>query len=105
MRIIASIDAQKARADETNDNYAVWIHSINVLRRYSEERLSAMAPPELPAMSSSKEAQAWRALSANLAIALDAGDPDALDVLKTPYGNLTAREWLAAREQKKGTAQ
>jgi hypothetical protein len=63
--------------------------------------LETLAPQEPVQRSSGREARAWRAFSARLARALDAGDPTALDRLQVPYGGLTAREWLAAREEKK----
>jgi hypothetical protein len=67
-------------------------------------RLDAMPPVE-PRPSASRETRAWRSFSAKLAAALDEGDPTALDRLKTPYGGMTAREWLAAREEKKGKSE
>lgn len=102
-RIVDSIDAQKARVAEEGVSDPKWLTKINRLRGYAKARLDAMAPPEAP-VSSSKEARAWKLFSARLAAELDAADPEALDTLKTPYGGMTAREWLTAREEKKEMA-
>lgn len=103
VRIINSIDAQKQRADGVGPTHDKWLVSVNALRRHAKRRLDMMVPVEsvhLGAISTSKEARAWRAFSARLAVALHEGDSSALDSLTTPYGGLTARQWMTAREQK-----
>lgn len=99
-RVIDSIDAQKTRVAEEGDVDQKWLHSINGLRRHAKARLDAIAPTVAPVISGSKEARAWRRFSARLAGVLESADHPALDELKAPYGGLTAREWLAAREEK-----
>lgn len=99
-RMIASIDAQKERIAQTGTTKANWLSGVNALRRHTKARLDAMGPEEAPMVSTSKEARAWRAFSFQLAGALEAGNPLALDTITTPYGGLTARQWLTAREQK-----
>lgn len=100
-RIISSIDEQIERVTLSGTAEESWLMSINALRRYAKLRYDTM-PSDTPiqAMSTTKEARAWRAFSARLAHILDGYDPTALDDLKTPYGGLSAREWLAAREEK-----
>lgn len=103
-RLVDSVDAQKARVAVEGASDPNWLRNANRLRNYAKTRLDAMAPPEAPILSSSKETRAWRSFSAQLASALAAADPRALDTLKTPYGGMTAREWLTAREEKKEMA-
>lgn len=103
-RMIGSIDSQVTRVTEEEEPDPKWLGSITTLRGYVKARLDAMAPPELPPVASSKEARAWRAFSAQLAEALGEVHPRALDALRTPYGGLTARQWLDAREEKKELA-
>jgi hypothetical protein len=100
-RLIESITEQKVRAEERGTVGAAWLKGVNSLQRLARGRLETLAPQEPVQRSSGREARAWRAFSARLARALDAGDPTALDRLQVPYGGLTAREWLAAREEKR----
>lgn len=99
--IIASIDAQQARVSDGDD--PKWVKSMVTLRRLCQARLSALSPSQTP-ISSTREARAWRAFSARLAMALDDHDPTALDSLQAPYGGLTARQWLDARHAKREDA-
>jgi len=100
--IVESIDEQKARILSAGTEDPVWLRNIDALRRYVIVRLDSMGAAPVPVLSTSKEAARWRSFSAQLAMALETGDTDALDRLKTPYGGLTARAWLAAREEKTG---
>ena len=95
-RMVTSIDEQKRRNGGDDEK---WVRGINRLRALVKGRLDALPAPT--PQSSNKETQAWRAFSARLALILDDYDPTALDEIKAPYGGLTAREWLAAREEKK----
>lgn len=99
--LIESIDWQKVRAANGAPPDPSWLRNIDKLRGYAKKRLDAMPPSTMRVVSSSKEARAWRAFSARLARALGILDPVALDRLRTPYGDMTAREWLAAREGKR----
>lgn len=100
-RLIASIDAQQARAVLETEKDRLWLRGIMSLQRWARERLDVMpARVELPT-SGTKEARAWRALSAMLADELRIAAPEALDRLKAPYGGLTVNEWMTARENKK----
>lgn len=100
-RMIASIDVQKERAALLDSTDAKWVYGVNLLRRYAKARLDVMAPLDDEAMvSETKSSRAWRAFGARLAQAMSEGDCEALDTIQTPYGGLTTREWLAAREEK-----
>ena len=103
-RMIVSIDAQKVRAAlrEPMDTPEArrWLHGIGLLRGYVTRRLEEMPTPvELPS-SSTKEARAWRAFSAQLADELAKVDPEALERIRAPYGVLTASQWRSARQAK-----
>lgn len=106
--MIRSIDRQKERVSATSEpgESASWFASVGKLRGYVMARLEPLGAPDEPAepVSSRKEAKAWRAFSAKLAAFLDVADPEALDQIKAPYGDLTARQWLIAREGKKVAA-
>lgn len=102
-RMIESIDAQRARAAETGGDDERWLHGMADLRRYTVKRLDAMPPPI--GASGSKESKAWRAFAAQLAEELAIVDPLTLNKLRTPYGGLTAREWLKARNEKREAVQ
>jgi hypothetical protein len=67
------------------------------LRRLCNRRLEAIAEPPV---SHNKETRKWKGYAAHLATVIEALDPFALDGIKTPYGDMTAREWLSAREEK-----
>lgn len=99
-RMIDSIDSQKERVSEQIGDTEDWLKKINALRRWCQSRLDAMAPREAATISNTKETRAWKSFSARLAQALADDDVEALDKLRAPYGGLTAREWLAAREEK-----
>ena len=62
--------------------------------------LPGMEPVEVAARSNTKEAQAWRAFSARLARRLEEAAPGALETIWTPYGGMTAAQWLAVREER-----
>lgn len=95
-RIVTSIDEQKSRVlSESGAMPDAWLKSVDALRSYASARLSRLLPP-----SNTKEIRAWKTFSARLATALERVDPVALDLLETPYGGLTAAEWLAARDTK-----
>jgi len=99
--MIQSIDHQKERATAAGNAAPGWVTSIDGLRRLLKMRLDVLIPEvEQPARSSNKETRAWRSFSARLAAILREDDHPALDDLKAPYGGLTAREWLNAREEK-----
>jgi hypothetical protein len=101
-RMVGSIDAQKERAiREEGVPDPKWLKGMDLLRRYAKERLDSMAPPRAAVISGSREARAWKSFSVRLARALESGDLAAIDKLTTPYGGMTAREWLAAREEKR----
>lgn len=99
-RMIDSIEMQKERSrlDHTIDMN--WVYRMNTLQKYVKIRLSAMGPSEGVMESRSKESRAWRHFSARLAQALIEQDWEAVDEIKTPYGDLTARQWLYARKAK-----
>lgn len=100
-RIIQSIDAQKERIVNSGTAEPRWLTSIDALRRLLQSRLSEIEPTiEEPRTSANRETRAWRSFSARLAAVLEEDDHPALDAMKTPYGGLTAREWLAARDEK-----
>jgi len=101
-RIIESIDDQVRRASERSDTPPTedWLRRVNTLRRYVGNRLSEMEPVEVAARSNTKEAQAWRAFSARLARRLEEAAPGALETIWTPYGGMTAAQWLAVREER-----
>lgn len=101
--IITSIDFQKKRSEESGRTDTSWLTKIDTLRFLASGRLERMAPEPQNA-SGRKEAQAWRSFAAKLAQALEDGDSGALDTLRTPYGNMTASEWLAARDEKAGAS-
>jgi len=96
--IIQSIDRQIERIGDADPE---WRRGASVLRRYANDRLSKMAPEPQGMVPGSKEARAWRAFSARLARALAENDSAALDRIQTPYGGLTAREWLSVREERR----
>jgi len=102
-RMIESLDAQKARAVRDGISDSRWLHGMGDLRRYALRRLEVMPLPI--GGSSSKESKAWRAFSARLAEELLVVDPLTLNKLKAPYGDMTAREWLKARNEKREVAQ
>lgn len=95
-RLIESLDDQLERAEEPSED---WVRRVTALRRYAATRLAKIAPSGL---SSTKEAKAWRAFGAKLAGALEESDPDVLHEIKTPYGALSAAQWLAVRREKRG---
>jgi len=103
-RLIESIDDQKERAVREHDADPSWLRSVNTLQRLAKGRLEALEALEgtgSPAtLASSREARAWRGFAARLARILAEADPEALQRLRTPYGGLTAAEWLSAREEK-----
>lgn len=96
-QIINSIDEQKKRVRDDDR----WLKTVTSLRRWCKERLDALPVSDLPVVSGSKEAQVWRAFAARLAVVLDDYDPTALENMQAPYGGLTAREWIDAREEKR----
>lgn len=102
-RIIASIDVQRLNAAQKGTTTPEWLRSINSLQQWSRERLEALPAPQSAPVSVSREARLWRALAAELAHALACGDLDAIDRVKTPFGNLTARQWISARADKEAT--
>lgn len=101
IRIVTSIDAQKKRIALRNEPTDTnWVNSANKLQNLAQARLDEM-PVERESMGpTSKEARAWRAFSARLAVVLHDRDPEALDGLEAPYGGMTARQWLSARNAK-----
>lgn len=99
-RMIDSIDGQIERITAEGTATESWLKGINSLRRLVKLRLDALVILTEYGPSTSKEIRAWRTFSALLAAALDEEDSSALDALKTPYGGLTAREWLAVRREK-----
>lgn len=99
-RLIESIDEQRERALREDTADPKWLHSISTLQGLARTRLEEIAPHEPPVRSSTKEARAWRGFAARLARVLAESDPAALHRLQTPYGGLTAAEWLSAREEK-----
>ena len=101
-RIVDSIDLQKTRVAAEGATEESWLIKVNALRRHAKKRLDAIGPCHTANLTSSKEARAWRAFSARLAGALEQSDPVALEAITTPYGGLTARQWLEARDQKQG---
>lgn len=98
-RMIDSIDSQKKRVAETGSSETGWLHGINLLRRLASARLDTMPPP-MDGAGGAKQAKAWRAFSAELAEELESVAPAALTRIKTPYGGLTALQWLSARREK-----
>jgi len=98
-RIIHSIDLQKARVDASGTVDAKWLSSVNALRRHASARLDVMPPSTAP-VSANRDVRAWRSFSARLARLLDESTPGVLDHVEAPYGGLTARQWLEAREAK-----
>lgn len=96
-QIIASIDRQRARIGDTDPE---WTRKVMVLRGFAKARLDAMPAPHV-GLSSTKEARAWRAFSARLARQLAKSDPAALEAMKTPYGGLSAAQWLNERGDQK----
>lgn len=104
-RIISSIDDQKARVREAGTGDTRWLKAVDSLRGYAVRRLDSLPAASEPVMSVTKETRAWKEFSATLAVVLDDYDPTALDNLQAPYGGLTAREWLLARDAKKGVKQ
>lgn len=99
-RIIDSIEAQKERAREEGQTDTSWVHRMNTLHRYVKQRLEAMGASEGVIESRTKEARAWKAFGARLAAALADEAWEAIDEIHTPYGQLTARQWLESREAK-----
>lgn len=99
-RMVDSIDFQRNRALSAGTAAPGWLTSLDALRRLLTLRLVPLGPDPEPVRSNNKEIRAWRSFSARLAAVLREDDHPALDDLKTPYGGLTAREWLAAREEK-----
>jgi hypothetical protein len=101
IRMVESIDFQRSRAISAGTAAPGWLNALDALRRLLSLRLEPLAPPDGAfRVSSNKETRAWRSFSARLAAVLVEDDHPALDSLKTPYGGLTAREWLAARDEK-----
>lgn len=101
VKIITSIDAQRLRAAEAGTTTEGWLRGINALQRWSQERLAALPPASVPMLvSGSREARAWRGLSARLAEELERIAPEALEEFQTPYGGLTLSQWLKARREK-----
>lgn len=98
-RLIDNIDGQLARVGDTDD--ARWIAGITALRGSCQRRLDALPPAPTPRLSNNKETRAWRGFAARLAEVIEEIDPEVLDELKAPYGAMTARQWLKAREEKK----
>jgi hypothetical protein len=96
-QIIASIARQRERIGDTDPE---WVRRSSRLSDLARDRLEAM-PPTVSSTSSTKEARAWRAFSARLARELAKSDPEALDALKTPYGGLSAAQWLYERGEGK----
>ena len=96
-RMVESIDAQIERAVEPTKG---WLQRIHTLRRYVTLRLDQMPPLDVPIRSANKEARAWRAFSARLARSIRETNPEALNQIWTPYGGMTAAQWLSAREEK-----
>src|SRR5690606_35946151 len=83
--MVNSIDAQLDRVRSEGGGDAKWFRSIEGLKRHVRARYDALPPPVAPVVASSREARGWRAFSARLAAALEAGDTEALDSIKTPY--------------------
>jgi len=98
-RIMKSIDEQRERVG--SDGNAEWFRSTTALHKLCQRRLFAMAPP---AASRNRETRDWKEFSARLAYLVDGADSKALDNVKVPYGNITAREWLEARNEKRRKA-
>lgn len=96
--MVQSIDRQIERIDTDAD--PDWLRKINALRRFTTARLARMVPIEPTVVPGSREARAWRAFAARVTRALAENDQSALDAVKTPYGGLTARQWLSARDEK-----
>lgn len=101
IRIVTSIDAQRKRIALKNEPEDVkWVSSVDSLQKLAQWRLDTMPLEKEDMGPSSKEVKVWRAFSARLAAILDDRDPAVLDRLVAPYGGLTAREWLSARDAK-----
>lgn len=101
IRIVTSIDAQKARvALKKEPEDTKWVNSANALQKLAQTRLDELPIPQESVGPTSKEVKAWRAFSARLATVLAERDPAVLDTLAAPYGGLTARQWLSARDAK-----
>lgn len=99
--LVASIEDQKLRATDEGDADLRWWKSVNRLQELAQGRLATLTPRNTDRTpASSREARAWRGFAARLAQVLAEADPDALTRLQTPYGGLTAAEWLNARDEK-----
>lgn len=100
-RLIESIEDQKDRAARESDADPTWLRSVNRLQGLAQGRLATLTPRNTDRTpASSREARAWRGFAARLAQVLAEADPEALTRLQTPYGGLTAAEWLNARDEK-----
>jgi hypothetical protein len=103
-RLIESIEEQKERAVREHDADPGWLRAVNTLQGLAQGRLEGLEGVDARGSAtpaSSREARAWRGFAARLARVLAEADPAALQRLRTPYGGLTAAEWLSAREEKK----
>ncbi len=99
--LVASIEDQKLRATDEGDADLRWWKSVNRLQGLAQGRLATLTPRNTDrTTASSREARAWRGFAARLAQVLAEADPEALTRLQTPYGGLTAAEWLNARDEK-----
>lgn len=94
-RLISSIDAQRLSVRLETDSDRDWLRAVNALQGWARDRLVTFPPLPMLPESNNKEIRAWKALSATLADELGSIAPEALDRLRTPYGNLTLRQWLA----------
>lgn len=95
LKMIVSIDTQ---IEGYNGGDTQWLKNINRLRHYAKTRLDAMPPV---AVSGNQETKAWQGFCERLATALRDNDTGAIDRLRTPYGGLTARQWLNKRQEKR----
>lgn len=99
VHMLVSIDSQIERYTQEKVADPKWLVSITALRRFVAARYEAL-PPSVPEMTTeSNKTRAWRSFSAKLAMALEEGDTDALDTLRTPFGGVTARVWLTKQKE------
>ena len=96
--MLQSIDEQKERITAQGTATPKWLSNINSLRGSVQRRWDQMQGSVPAAVSARRETRAWKSYSVRLATALVAQDWDALDTIKTPYGNLTARQWLLTKD-------
>jgi|GEM_PF-2423721 len=99
--MIESLDVQVARAVDRDEADPAWLGSVGRLRRYAKARLVKMAPKEIAGPSSTNESRAWRAFSDRLARRLAEAEPEGLQEVWTPYGGMTAAQWLIVRDAKR----